>query len=93
MLGRVNGTNAPGYHYGNTLPYNAGWASRDRTQTPATNRSPRALRCVRLLAGCDRERAGLGRVGLDEGCRCHARGISEHERRERALHAAGELVG
>ena len=30
VLGRVNGTNAHGYHYGNTLLYNAGWASRDR---------------------------------------------------------------
>src|SRR5262245_46529976 len=29
VLGRVNGTNVHGYHYGNTLLYNAGWASRD----------------------------------------------------------------
>jgi hypothetical protein len=28
VLGRVNGTNVHGYHYGNTLLYNAGWASR-----------------------------------------------------------------
>lgn len=31
VLGRWNGTNVHGYHYGNTLLYNAGWASRDRS--------------------------------------------------------------
>ena len=29
VLGRINGTNVHGYHYGNTLLYNTGWASRD----------------------------------------------------------------
>jgi hypothetical protein len=29
VMGRLNGTNTHGYHYGNTLLYNAGWASRD----------------------------------------------------------------
>jgi len=27
VMGRLNGTNAHDYHYGNTLLYNAGWAS------------------------------------------------------------------
>lgn len=30
VVGRVNGTNAHGYHYGNTVLYNAGFTSRSR---------------------------------------------------------------
>ena len=31
VVGRVNGTNSHGYHYGNTLLYNAGFTSRSRS--------------------------------------------------------------